>query len=93
MGPLDGIKIIEIAAQRGIPEIEMGATTYAAKLLFGGHLERRWLHFRFRRGWLNRVARPFYGFFDFERNEDELKKLAAERGSLPFKDETGKLHP
>lgn len=86
---INWLKIIEFAAERGIPEIEMGATTYAAKLLFGGHLERRWLHFRFRRGWLNRVARPFHGFFDFERNEEELKKLAAERGSLPFKHETG----
>jgi hypothetical protein len=88
---INWLKIIEFAAERGIPEIEMGATTYAAKLLFGGDLERRWLHFRFRRGWLNRVARPFHGFFDFERNEEELKKLATERGSLPFKDETG--HP
>ncbi|MEZ5817953.1 MAG: GNAT family N-acetyltransferase [Hyphomicrobiaceae bacterium] len=91
---INWLKIIEIAAERGIAEIEMGATTYAAKLLFGGHLERRWLHFRFRRGWLNRAAKPLHRFFDFERNEDELVKLAAARGgSLPFQQETGRPVP
>ena len=88
---INWLKIIELAAEQRIPEIEMGATTYAAKLLFGGHLERRWLHFRFRRPWLNRVARPFHRFFDFERNDEELQKLGRERGSLPFRDQTG--HP
>lgn len=84
---INWLKIIEFATERGIPEIEMGATTYAAKLLFGGRLERRWLHFRFRRGWLNRVAAPFHNFFDFERNDQELRKLKAE-GPLPGLDDT-----
>ncbi len=75
---INWLQIIDFACARGIPEIEMGATTYAAKLLYGGQLERRWLHFRFRRGWLNRVAGPFHGLFDFERNDEELQKLKAE---------------
>lgn len=86
---INWLKIIEIACERRVPEIEMGATTYAAKLLFGGCLERRWLHFRFRRPWLNRVSRPFHRLFDFERNDTELSKLAADRGSLPYRDERG----
>ncbi len=90
---INWLKIIEIAAERGIPEIEMGATTYAAKLLYGGALERRWLHFRFRRGWLNRLSRPLHGLFDFERNDDELQKLKAERGALPYRDERGPPPP
>ena len=90
---INWLEIIAIAAERGIPEIEMGATTYAAKLLFGGALERRWLHFRFRRGWLNRASRPLHGLFDFERNDDELRKLVAERGSLPYRAERGSPAP
>ena len=89
---INWLEIIRMAAERRIPEIEMGATTYAAKLLFGGHLERRWLHFRFRRPWLNPVARPFHRFFDFERNDEELQKLIAERGALPYRQATGH-HP
>ncbi|MDX2158451.1 MAG: GNAT family N-acetyltransferase [Hyphomicrobiaceae bacterium] len=80
---INWLKIIEFACARGIREIEMGATTYAAKLLFGGHLERRYVHFRFRRPRLNRLSRPFHRFFDFERNDEELRKLAAER-PLPY---------
>lgn len=87
---INWLEIIRIAAERRIPEIEMGATTYAAKLLFGGRLERRWLHFRFRRPWLNPVVRPFHRFFDFERNDEELQKFIAERGELPFRDDGGK---
>ncbi len=89
---INWLQIIEFACQRRIPEIEMGATTYAAKLLYGGQLERRWLHFRFRRGWLNRVARPFHGFFDFERNDEELQKLKAD-GPLPGLDDARKTSP
>ena len=48
------LKLIEYAIDHRIPSIEMGATTYATKLLFGGHLERRWLHFRFRGAVANR---------------------------------------
>ena len=53
----------------------MGATTYATKLLFGGHLERRWLHFRFRGSLSNRLLSPVAPLFDFERNDPELGKL------------------
>lgn len=90
---INWLKIIEVAIAHRVPEIEMGATTYAAKLLFGGELERRWLHFRFRRPWLNLAARPFLGFFDFERNDAELARLTAERGRLPFRDEKGSRSP
>jgi hypothetical protein len=71
------LKLIEFAIQHRIPGVEMGATTYATKLLFGGYLERRWLHFRFRGGLWNRVFDPVAPLFDFERNDPELKKLDA----------------
>lgn len=86
---INWLQIIDYATRRGIPEIEMGATTYAAKLLFGGHLERRFLHFRFRRDVSNYLARPFHRYFDFEANDEELQKLIAERGSLPGLDPQG----
>jgi predicted N-acyltransferase len=70
------LKLIEFAIERRIPLVEMGATTYATKLLFGGYLERRWLHFRFRSGLLNRMLSPVAPLFDFERNDPELQKLA-----------------
>jgi hypothetical protein len=69
------LKLIEFAIDRRIPSVEMGATTYATKLLFGGYLERRWLHFRFRWGIANRLLSPVVPLFDFERNDPELQKL------------------
>jgi hypothetical protein len=72
------LKLIEFAIERRIPTVEMGATTYATKLLFGGYLERRWLHFRFRSNLLNRMLGPVAPLFDFERNDPELAKLDAD---------------
>ena len=71
------LKLIEFAIERRIPCVEMGATTYATKILFGGYLERRWLHFRFRGGLWNRLLDPVAPFFDFEKNDPELAKLDA----------------
>lgn len=72
---LNWMQLIEFAIGRGIPSVEMGATTYATKLLFGGQLARRWLYFRFRGEIANRVLRPLAPLFDFERNDPELKTL------------------
>jgi predicted N-acyltransferase len=69
------LKLIEFAIEHRIPCVEMGATTYATKILFGGYLERRWLHFRFRNGLWNRMLNPVAPLFDFEKNDPELKKL------------------
>jgi hypothetical protein len=69
------LKLIEFAIEHRIPSVEMGATTYATKLLFGGYLERRWLHFRFRGALPNRVLEPVAPLFDFEKNDPELEKL------------------
>ncbi len=71
------LKLIEFAIEHRIPSVEMGATTYATKLLFGGYLERRWLHFRFRGGIANRLLSPVAPLFDFERNDPELQKVDA----------------
>ena len=75
---IDWLKMIEFAAERGIREIEMGATTYAVKLLFGGHLEPRSIHFRFRSRIANSLTKPLHGLCDFERNDPELKKLRSQ---------------
>ena len=77
---VSGLKLIELAIARGIPRIELGATTYTTKLLFGARLERRWLCYRFRGGLANRALRGLSPLFDFERNDPELKKLLADRG-------------
>ena len=69
------LKLIEFAIEHRIPGVEMGATTYATKLLFGGQLERRWLHFRFRGALANTALSPVAPLFDFERNDPELQKL------------------
>src|SRR4029078_1109955 len=71
------LELIEFAIEHRIPCVEMGATTYATKILFGGYLERRWLHFRFRSGLWNRVVKPLVPLFDFERNDPELQKIDA----------------
>jgi hypothetical protein len=67
--------LVRYAIEKRIPLIEMGATTYATKLLFGGHLERRWLYFRCRWSIATAVVRPFLWLCDFERNDPELRKL------------------
>ena len=69
------LKLIEFAIDHRIPSVEMGATTYATKLLFGGYLERRWLHFRFRGAIANTILSPVAPLFDFEKNDPELQKL------------------
>jgi hypothetical protein len=75
------MEMIDYAIAHGIGEIEMGATAYSAKLLFGGHLERRWIYFRFRNRVVNRLVRPLAPLFDFERNDPELRRLNAEASS------------
>jgi hypothetical protein len=69
------LELIDFAIAKRIPRIEMGATTYATKLLFGGYLERRWLYFRFRNTVLNRITGPIAPLFDFEKNDHELRQL------------------
>lgn len=75
------LKVIEFAIKRGIPAVELGATSYATKLLFGGHMERRLLYFRFRRSISNTVFRPLAPLFDFERNDPELQQLFSRQGT------------
>lgn len=76
--------LIEFCIANRIASIEMGATTYRTKLVFGGRLERRWLHYRFRSSVLNRALRGLAPLFDFERNDPELKALSPEkRAGLP----------
>jgi hypothetical protein len=62
------LELIDFAIAKRIPRIEMGATTYATKVLFGGYLERRWLYFRFRNTVLNRITGPIAPLFDFEKS-------------------------
>lgn len=76
---VSGLKLIEETIARGRRELELGATTYRTKLLFGARLERRWLCFRFRGGLANWMLRPLVPLFDFERNDAELQRLVAER--------------
>lgn len=71
------LELIRYAISKGIPQIEMGATTYTTKLLFGAYLERRALYYRFRRDISNTLFRPLAPFFDFESNDPELRKLDA----------------
>jgi len=71
------LMLVRYAIEKGVGLIEMGATTYATKLLFGGHLERRWLYFRCRWKIATAVIKPFLRFADFERNDRELMKLHA----------------
>jgi len=74
---LNWLVLVRYAIETGVGLIEMGATTYATKLLFGGYLERRWLYFRCRWRIATGVMRPFLRFADFERNDPELRKLNA----------------
>jgi len=71
------IELIKRAIERRVPLVEMGATTYATKLLFGGYLERRWLYFRPRDDWAKPIFRRLSPMFDFESNDPELKALDA----------------
>jgi hypothetical protein len=73
---INWLKLIEYAIEHRLPRIEMGATTYATKLLFGGYLDRRWLHFRFRGSLANGALSRLAPVFDFERNDPELQRLA-----------------
>jgi hypothetical protein len=83
---LNWMVLVEYAIAHRIASIEMGATTYATKLLFGGHLERRWLFFRFVSPLSRLLWNPLTPLFDFERNSPELKGLRGRpsmAGALP----------
>jgi len=71
------LMLVRYALEKGVGLIEMGATTYATKLLFGGYLERRWLYFRCQSKIATALIRPFLRLADFERNDPELMKLNA----------------
>jgi peptidoglycan biosynthesis/recognition FemAB-like protein len=71
------LKWIEMAIECGIGRIEMGATTYPTKLLFGGHLERRWLYYRCLNPWQDTLIHAFDFLLDFERNDKDLRRLSA----------------
>ncbi len=83
---VSGLKLIEETFARGRVELELGATTYRTKLLFGARLERRWLCFRFRGGLANWMLRPLAPLFDFERNDAEIGQLKSERPGALFRD-------
>jgi hypothetical protein len=70
------LKMIEMAMARGIGRVEMGVTTYPTKLLFGGHMERRWLYYRCINRFQDAVIHAFDFLFDFERNDVDLRLLA-----------------
>ncbi len=72
------LKMIELAIERRASVVEMGVTTYPTKLLFGGHLERRWLYFQFLGPIQDAVISPFAFLFDFERNDADLRQLGAQ---------------
>lgn len=72
------LKMIEMAIERGIGRVEMGVTTYPTKLLFGGHLERRWLYYRCMNRFQDAAIHAFDFLFDFERNDADLRDLAVE---------------
>lgn len=82
---VSGLRLIEETIRLKRRELELGATTYATKLLFGARLERRWLCFRFRSALLNHLLRPVVPLFDFERNDQELKQLMAQRPNDLFR--------
>jgi hypothetical protein len=71
------LKMIEMAIARGIGRVEMGVTTYPTKLLFGGHMERRWLYYRCLNRFQDAAIHAFDFLFDFERNDEDLRRLAA----------------
>ena len=71
------LKMIEMAIERGIGRVEMGVTTYPTKLLFGGHMERRWLYYRCMNRFQDAVIHAFDFLFDFERNDADLRRLSA----------------
>ncbi len=71
------LKMIEMAIERGMGRVEMGVTTYPTKLLFGGHMERRWLYYRCMNRFQDAAIHAFDFLFDFERNDADLRRLGA----------------
>ncbi len=75
------LKMIDFAINKGIRTIDMGSTTYATKLLFGGHVSRRWLYFRFTNSIANALLSPLAPLLDYERNDPEMKALEKDRAN------------
>lgn len=70
-------EMIDYAVANRIPAISMSGTTYAAKLLLGGRLDRRYAPIRLSSTVANSVLPYLARHFDFESSDPELRKIAS----------------
>lgn len=76
---INWMMMIRFALENDKSRICMGGTTYNTKMLFGGVIEKRWIHFRFRNSLQNAILPWLAPAFDFEKNDPELQALAAQQ--------------
>jgi Acetyltransferase (GNAT) domain len=58
---------------------QLFVVTYHTKMLFGGVIEKRWIHFRFRNPIRNAILPWLAPAFDFEKNDPELQAMATQQ--------------
>lgn len=74
---INWLMMIRFALDNDKSRICMGGTTFQTKQLFGGVIEKRWIYFRFRNPIHNAILPMLAPVFDFEKNDPELKGMAA----------------
>jgi Acetyltransferase (GNAT) domain len=73
--------MFRFAFERRIRRVRMGNTSYAVKLLLGGHLEKSWIYFRHLNPIVNWAFHRVAPMMDYEKNDPELRKLSKEADS------------
>jgi hypothetical protein len=76
---INWLMMIRFALEHDKSRICMGGTTYHTKMLFGGVIEKRWIHFRFRNPIRNAILPWLAPAFDFEKNDPELQAMATQQ--------------
>jgi hypothetical protein len=73
---INWLMMFRLAFEQGIHKVRMGNTSYAVKMLLGGHLQKSWIYFRHLNPAVNWVFHRVAPLMDYEKNDPELRQLA-----------------
>jgi hypothetical protein len=73
---INWMMMFRFAFDHRIRRVRMGNTSYAVKLLLGGHLEKSWIYFRHLNPIVNWAFRGVAPLVDYEKNNSELRQLS-----------------
>jgi hypothetical protein len=74
---LNWMVMVRLCLERGIGRLHAGETTYVTKTRLGCKLERSWIYFRHRSGFLNAFFKIFGPLIAIDKTNPDLRELGA----------------